>query len=161
MWQIGSDPCPIAIWTRFPQLLSFAVALECARSSRSAAYGDEALQSLRFAAARLLVAVSLGVILISLMFFLFPELTLWRSNSAYAMGLAIGLLILVRAVFGRLLGSECVQAPRAGAGRGRARVERIIAIWRSASGRGLHRHRLCRHERWRAAAHRRTRSLRR
>ena len=103
LWQIDSLADPM--WTRLPQLLSFAVALECALIAVGA-YGDEALQSLRFAAARLLVAVSLGVILISLMFFLFPELTLWRSNSAYAMGLSIALLILVRALFGRLLGSE-------------------------------------------------------
>ena len=51
-----------------PQLLSFAVALQIAMVAVGA-YGSDALQSLRFAAARLLVAISLGVIFISLMFF--------------------------------------------------------------------------------------------
>jgi sugar transferase (PEP-CTERM system associated) len=101
--QLGSLVAPIG--ERIPQLLSFAIALQCAMVAVGV-YGAEALQSLRFAAARLLVAVSLGVILISLLFFLFPELTLWRSNSAYAMGIAIALLILVRAVFGGLIGHE-------------------------------------------------------
>ncbi len=101
--QLGSRVEPVL--HRVPQLLSFAVALQCAMVAVGV-YGVEALQSLRFAAARLLVAVSLGVILISLLFFLFPELTLWRSNSAYAMALAIGLLILVRAIFGGLIGHD-------------------------------------------------------
>jgi sugar transferase (PEP-CTERM system associated) len=103
IWQLGSTVTPIT--ERIPQLLSFAVALQCAMVAVGV-YGVEALQSLRFAAARLLVAISLGVILISLLFFLFPGLTLWRSNSAYAMGLAIVLLILVRALFGGLLGGD-------------------------------------------------------
>ncbi len=128
LWQIDALPDPI--WTRLPQLLSFAVALECALIAVGT-YGDEALQSLRFAAARLLVAVSLGVILISLMFFLFPELTLWRSNSAYAMGLAIALLILVRAVFGRLLGGDSFKRRVLVLGAG-ARASRIMALERQA-----------------------------
>jgi sugar transferase (PEP-CTERM system associated) len=103
IWQLGSNVTPVT--ERIPQLLSFAVALQCAMVAVGV-YGVEALQSLRFAAARLLVAISLGVILISLLFFLFPGLTLWRSNSAYAMVLSIGLLILVRALFGGLLGGD-------------------------------------------------------
>ena len=146
LWQIGSLPDPI--WTRLPQLLSFAVALECALIAVGA-YGDEALQSLRFAAARLLVAVSLGVILISLMFFLFPELTLWRSNSAYAMGLSIALLILVRAAVRPAARRRIVQAARAGARRGRARIADHGA--RQAARLGLRRRRLCRDERGAAA----------
>ncbi|TVV72565.1 TIGR03013 family XrtA/PEP-CTERM system glycosyltransferase [Sphingomonas solaris] len=124
LWQIDALAEPV--WTRLPQLASFAVALECALIAVGA-YGDEALQSLRFAAARLLVAVSLGVILISLMFFLFPELTLWRSNSAYAMGLSIALLILVRALFGRLLGSDTFKRRVLVLGAG-ARASRIMAL---------------------------------
>lgn len=124
LWQIGSLAEPMS--TRLPQLISFAVALECALVAVGA-YGDEALQSLRFAAARLLVAVSLGVILISLLFFLFPSLTLWRSNSAYAMGLAIALLFLVRALFGRLLGSDSFKRRVLVLGAG-ARASRIMTL---------------------------------
>ena len=124
VWQIGSKVTPIT--DRVPQLLSFAVALQCAMVSVGV-YGNEALQSLRFAAARLLVAVSLGVILISMMFFLFPELTLWRSNSLYAMLLAIALLILVRALFGGMLGGEAFKRRLLVLGAG-ARAERIRAL---------------------------------
>ena len=42
-------------------------------------YGPEALRSMRFATARLLVAVSLGVLAISLMNFFLPGSALWRS----------------------------------------------------------------------------------
>jgi sugar transferase (PEP-CTERM system associated) len=121
IWQLGSKVTPVA--DRIPQLLSFAVALQCAMVSVGV-YGGEALQSLRFAAARLLVAVSIGVILISLMFFLFPELTLWRSNSLYAMLLSIVFLVLVRALFGGLLGSEAFKRRLLVLGAG-ARAERI------------------------------------
>ena len=71
MWMLGSIPEPV--YTRLPQLFSFAVAMQLAMIAVGV-YGVEALQSLRFAAARLLVAVSLGIILISLLFFVSPSL---------------------------------------------------------------------------------------
>ncbi|HAV81776.1 MAG TPA: sugar transferase, partial [Erythrobacter sp.] len=49
-------------------------------------YGPEALRSIRFATARLLVAVSLGVLAISLVNFVLPGSALWRSVLLYAMG---------------------------------------------------------------------------
>jgi sugar transferase (PEP-CTERM system associated) len=121
IWQLGSNVTPIT--ERIPQLLSFAIALQCAMVAVGV-YGVEALQSLRFAAARLLVAISLGVILISMLFFLFPGLTLWRSNSAYAMAIAIALLILVRAIFGGMLGGEAFKRRVLVLGAG-ARAERL------------------------------------
>jgi sugar transferase (PEP-CTERM system associated) len=99
LWQLGSIPDPI--WTRVPQLLAFAVALECAMVAVGV-YSGDALQSLRFAAARLLVAISLGVIFISMMLFLFPGLSLWRSNSVYSMALAFFALMGLRVLFGGL-----------------------------------------------------------
>ncbi len=124
MWQLGSIPEPIA--TRLPQLLSFAVALQLAMIAVGV-YGAEALQSLRFAAARLLVAVSLGMILISLMFFLSPALTLWRSHSVYAMTLALALLILVRLPIGRVLDADAFRRRLLVLGAG-ARAARIEAL---------------------------------
>ena len=103
VWQLGSAVGPID--DRLPQLLSFAIALQCAMIAVGC-YGGEALQSMRFAFARLLVAVSLGVIFISVMFFLMPELTLWRSNTVYGMAIAIVLLFAVRLIFGRLFGGD-------------------------------------------------------
>jgi sugar transferase (PEP-CTERM system associated) len=103
IWQLGSKVGPIA--DRIPQLLSFAVALQCAMIAVGC-YGGEALQSIRFGLARLLVVVSIGVILISVMFFLLPELTLWRSNTVYSMVIAISLLFALRLVFGRMFGGD-------------------------------------------------------
>jgi sugar transferase (PEP-CTERM system associated) len=103
VWQLGSKVGPIA--DRIPQLASFAIALQCAMIAVGC-YGGEALQSVRFGLARLLVAVSIGVILISVMFFLLPELTLWRSNTVYSMAIAISLLFALRLLFGRMFGGD-------------------------------------------------------
>ena len=99
--QIGMMVEPTA--TRIPQLLSFAFALELAMVAVGV-YGSDALQSLRFAAARLLVAISLGIIFLSAIFFLIPSLSLWRSNLLYAMGFSAGMLIVLRILLGRTLG---------------------------------------------------------
>ncbi|MFZ3483065.1 TIGR03013 family XrtA/PEP-CTERM system glycosyltransferase [Sphingomonas sp. 3-13AW] len=93
------------IHTRIPQLLSFAVSLELAMIAVGV-YGAEALQSLRFAAARLIVAVALGAIGVAVQFFLAPGITFWRSNLVYAMGFAVVLLLLVRILLGRTLGGH-------------------------------------------------------
>ncbi|MEC7161946.1 MAG: exopolysaccharide biosynthesis polyprenyl glycosylphosphotransferase, partial [Pseudomonadota bacterium] len=69
-------------------------------------YGHQALRSIRFATARLLVAVSLGVLAIALMNFVFPGSALWRSVLLYAMGLAILFLVGNRVLTGRLLGVD-------------------------------------------------------
>ena len=101
--QIGMDVDHIM--TRSAPLLSFALAIQTGMIAVGV-YGTEALQSIRFAFARLLVAISLGVIFLSVMHFALPDLTLWRSNSLYAMGLAILLLLAVRLLLGSMLGGE-------------------------------------------------------
>ncbi len=93
------------IGNRFGQLLTFALSLQVAAMAVGV-YGPDALQSLRFAVARLLVAVSLGVIFQSVMAFAMPGITLWRSNSLYAMVLAFVFLATSRAVLGTLVGGE-------------------------------------------------------
>ena len=93
------------ILNRTGPLLSFALALQTGMIAVGV-YGTEALQSIRFAFARLLVAISLGVIFLSVMHFIMPGMTLWRSNSLYAMGLAVVLLVAVRLVLGSMLGGE-------------------------------------------------------
>jgi sugar transferase (PEP-CTERM system associated) len=93
------------ILNRTGPLLSFALALQTGMIAVGV-YGTEALQSIRFAFARLLVAISLGVIFLSVMHFIMPGMTLWRSNSLYAMGLAIVLLVVVRLMLGSMLGGE-------------------------------------------------------
>ena len=103
MGQIGATPQPI--FSRLPQLISFSVALELAMIAVGV-YGADALQSLRYATARLIVAVSIGVIFLSFLFFLIPELAFWRSNLLYAMGLSILMLIVLRILLGKTLGSQ-------------------------------------------------------
>jgi sugar transferase (PEP-CTERM system associated) len=92
------------LFNRLPPLISFAIALQLAMIAVGV-YGVDAFQSLRFASARLLVAIGLGVIFLSITYFLIPGKTLWRSNSLYAMGIAYASLIVVRALVGRMLGS--------------------------------------------------------
>ena len=95
--QLGMDPTPI--WDRIPQLLTFAIPIEAAMIGVGV-YARDAMQSFRYGAARLLVAISLGVILISLLYFIAPGATLWRSNSVYSMVLAVVLLLAVRVLLG-------------------------------------------------------------
>ena len=123
-WQIGMDIDPA--YTRVAPLLSFAIPLQLAMVAVGV-YGTEALTSLRFAAARLLVSVSLGIIFISLAFFLLPGLTLWRSNLLYAMVLACAGLVLVRVCLGGLFGGEAFKRRLLVLGAG-ARAARIRAL---------------------------------
>ena len=115
-----------ATTARVPQLLSFALPLETAMVAVGA-YGPRSLQSLRFATARIFVAVSLGVLILSVIYFAVPGLTLWRSNLAYAMLFAVPLLILVRILLGRMLGSRAFRRRVVVLGAG-ARAERLKAL---------------------------------
>lgn len=122
--QIGMDIDHVL--TRAGPLLSFAVAIQTAMIAVGV-YGTEALQSIRFALARLLVAISLGVIFLSVMHFALPGFTLWRSNSLYAMGLAIVLLLMVRLLLGSMLGGEAFKRRLVVLGAGN-RADRIREI---------------------------------
>ena len=86
-------------------IFSFAIALQLSLIAVGI-YGSEALQSMRFATARILVAISLGVIFLSLLSFAMPGATLWRSNSLYAMILAILFLMVIRILLGTVLDSD-------------------------------------------------------
>ena len=94
-----------SVTTRLPQLITFAASLELAMVAVGA-YGAGSFQSLRFACARLLVAISVGVIFQSVIFFLVPALTFWRSNLLYAMGFAAVLLVAARIALDRLIGGQ-------------------------------------------------------
>ncbi len=102
-WQIGMAITPFT--ERLGPILTFAVAVEVAMVAVGV-YGLEALQSVRFACVRLIVAVALGMIFISVLSFLFPGVTLWRSNALYAALIAPTLLTVSRMLLGTVLGSE-------------------------------------------------------
>ena len=125
-WQIGMAVDPLV--SRLPPLISFAVALQLAMIAVGV-YGTDAFQSLRFAAARLMVAICLGVIFLSLVYFALPGFTLWRSNSLYAMFIAFVLLVSVRSLLGSMLGSESFKRRVLvlGAGQRAARLGRLGA----------------------------------
>ncbi|MDV3457905.1 TIGR03013 family PEP-CTERM/XrtA system glycosyltransferase [Sphingomonas sp. HF-S4] len=101
--QVGMGPSAMA--DRIPQLLSFAAFIEIAMIAVGV-YGADALQSLRYATARLIVAVSLGVLGLSMLYFLIPQISFWRSNLLYAMGVSVVLLIFLRILLGKALGSQ-------------------------------------------------------
>ncbi len=69
-------------------------------------YGAEALRSMRYATARLLVAVSLGIIALSFADFIIPGMAFWRSTLAYAMALSILMLVTNRLFVGMFLGTS-------------------------------------------------------
>ena len=124
LWQIEAPTDPDV--ARLPHLLTFALTVQLAMIGVGV-YGVDALQSMRLATARLVVAVSLGVLLLSLIFFLVPALTFWRSNLLYAMALALAGTWTMRLLLGRTLGSEAFKRRVLvlGAGPRAARLEAL------------------------------------
>ena len=107
-WSVRARQIGIAVGSvsdRMVQLVSFAAALQLSLVAVGG-YGAASFLSLRFAAARLAVAIALGVTFLSLLYFAVPALSLWRSNLLYAMGFAVVLLVGVRALLGRTFGGE-------------------------------------------------------
>jgi sugar transferase (PEP-CTERM system associated) len=123
-WQIGGDVT--LDWARLPHLVTFAATMQLAMVGVGA-YGAEALRSMRLAAARLVVAISLGVLLLSLVFFLVPAITFWRSNLLYAMLFAFLALFAARLIFERAIGAEGFKRRILILGAG-ARAARIEAL---------------------------------
>ena len=100
--QIGMDAGEMH--ERWAPLLIFAALVQVAMVAVGV-YGSDALRSMRYATARLMVAISLGIIALSAVYFLVPGHTLWRSNLFYAMFIAMALLVLVRLMLSGLLGT--------------------------------------------------------
>ena len=128
-WEIRARQIGIAVGPlpeRTAQLVSFAAALQLALIAVGA-YGVGSFLSLRFAAARLAVAISLGVLFLSLIYFLVPALSLWRSNLLYAMVVACVALVIVRALLGRTLGGERFKRRVLVLGAGQ-RAARLVAL---------------------------------
>lgn len=69
-------------------------------------YGPYALRSLRFAGARVLVAISLGIIALAVIDFIIRSDMFWRSTLLYTMGLAILVLVADRLLLNSFLGSS-------------------------------------------------------
>lgn len=126
IWQITGSVASDG--ARVSRLLTFALIVQLAMIGVGT-YRIEALRSLRFAAARLLVAISLGILALSLLFFIIPPLAFWRSNLFYAMMFALGGLTAIRVLLGSTLDSETFKRRVLilGAGPRAARVEALAA----------------------------------
>ncbi|MFN3944277.1 MAG: TIGR03013 family XrtA/PEP-CTERM system glycosyltransferase [Allosphingosinicella sp.] len=124
IWQLGGGIDPES--GRLPHMLTYAAAVQVAMVAVGV-YGVEAHQSLRFAVARLFVAMSVGILLLSLVFFLVPPVSFWRSSLLYATLFGLGLLSLVRLLLGRTLGGDAFKRRVLvlGAGPRAARVEAL------------------------------------
>ncbi|NNC59971.1 MAG: TIGR03013 family PEP-CTERM/XrtA system glycosyltransferase [Erythrobacter sp.] len=97
-------------------------------------YGAEALRSMQFAGTRLLVAVSLSVIALSVVDFVFPGATLWRSTLLYAMVGGVIALMVNRLILGKLLGTSAFRRRVVVLGAG-PRAKRLAELGeRSESG---------------------------
>lgn len=123
--QIGTDTGAFA--DRWAMLGGFALVVWLAMISVGV-YGAEALRSMRYAGARLLVAVSLGIIALSVIDFVIPGHTFWRSTLLYAMGLAIALLVTNRLLVGSVIGAAAFRRRVLVLGAGeRARRLKLLA----------------------------------
>ncbi|HEX8641986.1 MAG TPA: TIGR03013 family XrtA/PEP-CTERM system glycosyltransferase [Allosphingosinicella sp.] len=129
-WQLAGELDPET--ARLPKLLAFALATQGAMVAVGV-YAVQALQSVRFAVARLLVAVALSILLLSLLFFILPTVTFWRSSLLYATFLALGFMIFVRVLLRDVLGGPHFRRRVLvlGAGPRAARVE-ALARWSGA-----------------------------
>ena len=100
--QAGIETGPIT--DRIVPLSGFALTVWVAMISVGV-YGSEALRSMRYACARLLVAISLAIIALSLIDFLIPGATFWRSTLLFAMAISSVLLVLDRLLIGSFIGT--------------------------------------------------------
>lgn len=101
--QIGMDAGTVL--DRFWQLAGYAGVMLTAMVAVGV-YGPEALRSMRYATARLLVAVSFGIIGLAFLDFVAGGGNFWRSTLAYAMIGSVFALLLNRLMVGGALGAE-------------------------------------------------------
>lgn len=130
--QAGFDAGPLA--GRWLPVVTFALSNALAMMAVGM-YGTEALRAMGFATARLLAAISLGVIFLSVVGFLLPDATLWRANSLYAMALAIAALLLIRLALTQSAGADAFRRRILVLGAG-PRAARLAAL-AEAPGSGL------------------------
>ena len=124
LWQIGELYAPVG--ERVLTMVTFAVTMQLAMVSVGV-YGPEALLSVRFASARLVVALGFGVLALSTLIFLVPGIIFWRSSLLYATLVSLLALVGARTLLRRTLGGEALKRRVLvlGAGPRAARLQRL------------------------------------
>ena len=124
IWQIGSVPGLLR--DRLSAMAIFAAAVQLSLIGVGG-YAIEALRSVRVAATRLVVALLLAVLVISVVAFLLPGDLFWRSILLYAVAFAFAGIILLRVLAGPLLGTATFvrRVVVMGAGARAARLHRL------------------------------------
>lgn len=123
-WQISGTFSPDAVG--IAQLLIFAVTIQLAMISVGV-YGVDSRHSMRVCAPRIVLAFVLATVALTLIFFLLPSHSFWRSNLLYALLIAIIAVTLQRLLLGRMLGGQAFKRRVLvlGAGPRAARIEGI------------------------------------
>jgi len=119
--QAGIETGPLS--ERIAPLCAFALTVWIAMIAVGV-YGSEALRSMRYACARLLVAISLAIIALSLIDFVLPGMTFWRSTLLFAMVISFVLLVLDRLLIGSFIGTAAFRRRVMVLGAG-ARAQRL------------------------------------
>jgi sugar transferase (PEP-CTERM system associated) len=124
LWQIDAGYVPIG--DRLITMLVFAGTIQLTMMSVGV-YSPEALLSVRFAAARIVVAMVIGILALSLLYFMAPPVAFWRSSLFYSCLLAVAGLIVVRGVLRPTFNGDSLKRRVLilGAGARAARVGRL------------------------------------
>ena len=122
--QAGLDAAPFT--GRLPELLTYTIVVYIVMLAVGL-YQTDCVRSLRMTLSRMLVALAISVIALSLVFFLFPDVALWRSISLYAIILSLLFIAVVRVLFGGLVGGKRFRRRVLVLGAG-ARAERVSQL---------------------------------
>ena len=128
-WRLRADQTGVAIGSfadRAAPILAYAGMMLTAMIAVGT-YGADALRSVRFASARLLVAISLGIIALAVLNSVAGGHLFWRSTLFYAMLCSIGALVMNRLIVGAILGTSAFRRRVLvlGAGHGAQRLREL------------------------------------
>ncbi|MFC3713482.1 TIGR03013 family XrtA/PEP-CTERM system glycosyltransferase [Sphingoaurantiacus capsulatus] len=99
--QIGIDALPTT--DRFGEVLTYAMVVSVVMLATGLYQPLHGYRSVRLVATRLLVAFALSLVVLAVVFFLLPNVALWRSIFLYAALFSYVLIMVARGVFGKLI----------------------------------------------------------
>jgi len=87
---------------RLPEILTYAAVMSIVMLAVGL-YQYDGYRTLRMTATRLLVAFAIGLVALAVIFFLLPDVALWRSIFFYAAVISFAALLTARLIFSRLV----------------------------------------------------------